>query len=136
MSIWIAVSLGEFIDKLTILEIKQQRIHDAAKRGNVERELASLRQSWLASKYADTAIDDLKNDLRAVNEQLWVIEDRIRKREAAADFGDEFIRLARAVYLHNDRRAAIKRAINERLGSALVEEKSYAQYQRGTEQQT
>jgi predicted nucleic acid-binding Zn-ribbon protein len=130
MSIKIAVSLGEFIDKLTILEIKQQRITDPKKRSNVERELHSLRQSWRASEYADRAVDDLQQELRAVNEQLWDIEDQIRKKEAEADFGDEFIELARAVYQHNDRRAAVKRAINERLGSTLVEEKSYAEYRR------
>ncbi|HMM45095.1 MAG TPA: DUF6165 family protein [Candidatus Macondimonas sp.] len=128
--IQIPVSYGELIDKITILEIKQARITDPGKRRNVSHELTLLQAAWEASAAAQgvVAIDDLRVALKAVNEALWDIEDDIRDKERAQAFDAGFIKLARAVYHQNDRRAALKREINLRLGSALVEEKSYADY--------
>lgn len=121
----VPVSWGELIDKITILQIKQARLHEAEARRNVDRELFLLRR--IASGVMEGgALAALVQQLRTVNETLWEIEDAIRQREAAGDFGRDFIRLARSVYRQNDRRAALKRQINLQLGSMLVEEKSYA----------
>jgi hypothetical protein len=124
----VPISPGEMIDKITILRIKSQRMSDPQKLHNVRTELAALIETWQASPYAgaDIAVDEAA--LQAVNERLWVIEDDIRDKERAQSFDAEFIRLARAVYFENDERAAIKRRINLRLGSLLVEEKSYTSY--------
>ena len=119
------VSPGEFLDKITILEIKLARIPDAGKRANVARELELLRADWARSAYAQADVAARVEALREVNEALWEIEDRIRLKEAARAFDEEFVELARAVYRTNDRRAAIKRAINVALASDLLEEKSY-----------
>jgi hypothetical protein len=124
----VSVSPGELLDKITILRIKSIRMSDAAKLANVRAELAALEETWGASSYATIDIEADVNALHAVNERLWVIEDDIRDKERAQAFDAEFIRLARAVYFENDERAAIKRRINVKLGSALVEEKSYAAY--------
>ncbi len=124
----VPVSFGELIDKITILEIKSARISDKAKLENVRTELGMLEQSWQKSPASATDIADLKAELRAVNERLWVIEDDIRIQEMQQRFDAEFVKLARAVYFENDERARIKRRINERLGSTLVEEKSYQDY--------
>jgi hypothetical protein len=125
----VSVSPGELLDKITILRIKSRRMSDAAKLANVRAELAALEETWGASSYANINIEADVNALLAVNERLWVIEDDIRDKEREQAFDAEFIRLARAVYFENDERAAIKRRINVKLGSALVEEKSYAAYQ-------
>lgn len=123
--ILVPTSPGELIDKLTILRLKSERITDAAKLANVAHEKAVLQA------IADNALpmtDDLKGlweELYTINADLWVIEDDIRECEDRKDFGEEFIRLARAVYQTNDRRAAVKKQINLLLGSAMVEEKSY-----------
>jgi hypothetical protein len=130
MALRVEVSVGELLDKITILEIKSERIADAAKLANVQRELASLRDAWEASPLGEADIAADLADLKAVNEALWDIEDAIRAKEAVGEFDDEFIGLARAVYQRNDERAAIKRRVNVRLGSDLVEEKSYADYRR------
>jgi uncharacterized protein DUF6165 len=124
----VPISHGELIDKITILEIKAERIGDAAKRANVGAELEQLEAVWQreAAGAADIAAE--RAALLAVNEALWDIEDRIREKERTHSFDAEFIELARSVYIRNDERAAIKRTINERLGSALVEEKSYQSY--------
>jgi len=122
------VSPGELLDKVTILRIKSQRMSDAGKLKNVRLELAALEQTWQASPYAKSDVSADIEALQRVNERLWVIEDDIRDKERAQDFGAEFIRLARAVYVENDERAAIKRRINLTLGSSIVEEKSYAKY--------
>ncbi|GAA0719997.1 DUF6165 family protein [Dokdonella soli] len=122
------VSFGELIDKITILEIKSERIGDPAKRANVRTELDLLNTTWGAHPASQTDITTERAQLRAVNEALWDIEDRIRVKEKAKAFDAEFIELARSVYIRNDERAAIKRAINEKLGSTLVEEKSYENY--------
>jgi hypothetical protein len=126
----VPISPGELIDKITILEIKSQRMTDAAKLHNVRTELALLTDTWRASPFSATDIRAEWDGLREVNGKLWDIEDRIRDRERDGDFGAEFIELARAVYVTNDERAAIKKKINTRLGSTLVEEKSYADYTR------
>lgn len=127
----VPVSPGELIDKITILEIKAARIHDAGKLKNVRTELDLLTATWQDSAFARGAsIAAEWEGLRRVNEALWDIEDRIRIKESEAAFDAEFIELARAVYITNDERARLKRVINDRLGSLLVEEKSYADYQR------
>ena len=124
----VPVSPGELLDKITILRIKVARIQDAGKLANVKLELGLLEQTW---KDCGAAAHDLGVDehaLHKVNEQLWDIEDRIRDKEAKQTFDRDFIELARAVYVANDERAAIKKRINLALGSRLVEEKSYRQY--------
>jgi hypothetical protein len=127
----VPVSYGELIDKISILEIKAQRITDGAKLANVQKELAALLVTWQAHPASrGQSIDDLWAGLRSVNGQLWDIEDRIRIKEGQGLFDAEFIELARAVYFINDDRARLKRDLNARLGSDLVEEKSYANYQR------
>lgn len=128
MNLNVPVSPGEFLDKLSILEIKSERMSDAAKLKNVRNELSLLRRVWSGSAYANKDIEEEYQKLRSVNEQLWDIEDRIRLKEADKDFGQDFIDLARSVYILNDRRAASKRRLNEALGSDLIEEKSYADY--------
>jgi hypothetical protein len=127
-TIAVPVSYGELIDKLTILEIKAARIADPGKLANVRTELELLDRTWRADPLARRDIADLRAALRVVNERLWVIEDEIRIKEKRQEFDAEFIRLARSVYFENDERARVKRAINERLGSTLVEEKSYQDY--------
>jgi len=126
----VPISPGELLDKITILRIKSQRMRDPAKLSNVRLELRALEETWAASVYAAIDIEADVNALLAVNERLWVIEDDIRDKERAQAFDAEFIRLARAVYVENDERAAIKRRINTALGSTIVEEKSYSDYQR------
>ena len=126
----VPISPGELIDKITILEIKSQRMTDATKLRNVRTELSMLTDTWRASPYAANDVSAEWAALRGVNEQLWDIEDRIRDKERDATFDAGFVELARAVYVTNDERAAIKKRINSRLGSTLVEEKSYADYKR------
>ena len=124
----VPLSPGELLDKITILRIKVARIQEAAKLANVKLELSLLEQIWKDSGAAahDVALDE--RALEYVNERLWDIEDRIRDKEARQTFDRDFIELARAVYICNDERAAIKKHINQQLGSRLVEEKSYKQY--------
>jgi len=126
--ILIPVSPGELLDKITILRIKAARITDPIKLGNVRTELALLEAAWRdAVPVSQTDATDALA-LRRVNERLWDIEDLLRDKESAGSFDGEFIKLAREVYLCNDERAAIKRRINLRLGSRIVEEKSYRPY--------
>ncbi len=122
------VSYGELIDKITILEIKSRRIADEAKLANVRNELELLNATWQNDGASQTDIGSERAQLLAVNELLWDIEDKIRLKERAQEFDREFIELARAVYFRNDERAAFKRQINLKLGSQLVEEKSYQDY--------
>jgi hypothetical protein len=124
----IPVSPGELLDKITILRIKSRRIHDPAKVANVRLELDLLERTWDTLGTATQQVAAEEQALQAVNEQLWDIEDRIRDQEAAGSFDQEFIALARAVYHHNDERAAIKKRVNVALGSRIVEEKSYQPY--------
>jgi|SRR5665213_3642241 len=126
----VPISPGELLDKVTILRIKSQRMTDPRKLSNVRLELSALEATWNLSAYAAIDVETEISALQSVNERLWVIEDDIRDQERAQTFGAEFVRLARAVYIENDERAAIKRRINETLGSSIVEEKSYREYQR------
>lgn len=123
----IEVPPGELIDKITILRIKAARIADPAKLANVRTELAVLTGARAALPQ-DPDLARLEDGLQTVNQALWDIEDAIRDCERAGDFGPRFIELARAVYHTNDRRAALKRDINLRLGARLIEEKSYKPY--------
>jgi hypothetical protein len=129
--ILVPVSFGELLDKIAILQIKSERMSDAAKLANVRNELSALEQTWMAHPAAGKDIVELRAALKAVNERLWVIEDDIRLKEKAQEFDAEFIRLARSVYFENDERARIKKDINLALGSAYVEEKSYQDYRAG-----
>jgi len=124
----VEISPGELIDKITILEIKLERIKDAAKLGNVRTEWETLTAARDGALGNSAELDRLTAELKEVNVRLWEIEDRIRDCERAKDFGETFVELARGVYRNNDRRAHIKRAINALLGSRLIEEKSYAAY--------
>ncbi len=124
----VPVSYGELLDKISILEIKLERMRDPAKLANVERELRALERRWTGHPAAAQDITDLRRELKAVNERLWVIEDDIRLKEKSREFDAAFIELARSVYFQNDDRARIKRDINLALGSAYVEEKSYEDY--------
>jgi len=124
----VPISPGELLDKITILRIKSKRMNDPRKLGNVRVELDALESTWAGCAYAAVDIAADVEALLAVNERLWVIEDHIRDKERAKAFDAEFIRLARAVYVENDERAAIKRRINDKLGSTIVEEKSYNAY--------
>ncbi|MDQ1079563.1 DUF6165 family protein [Pseudoroseomonas cervicalis] len=127
--ILVPTSVGELIDKITILELKMRHIKDAAKLANVRVELQALQDTFapiLAKAPAEAPA--LVDRLREINGKLWVIEDDIRECERKKDFGETFISLARAVYFTNDDRAAVKRELNVMLGSRFVEEKSYAAY--------
>lgn len=124
----VQTSPGEFLDKLTILEIKSERMTDPSKLANVTRELTILRETWGASPLSARDVSALVAALKQVNEALWEIEDRIRVKESARAFDAEFVELARSVYVTNDRRAAIKRELNVELGSEILEEKSYEKY--------
>jgi hypothetical protein len=122
------VSCGELIDKVTILEIKAERIADPDKLANVRDELRLLTELWEADPASATDIGTERAELKRINEALWEIEDEIRVKEREQSFDARFIELARSVYRTNDKRAAVKRAINLKLGSRLVEEKSYEDY--------
>lgn len=128
ITLHVPVSIGEVIDKITILEIKEQRIADPAKQSNIRTELTMLREIVDREIGNAEKLAPLKARLRAINEELWQIEDDIRDKERSRSFDDGFIKLARSVYVTNDRRATVKREINELFGSTLVEEKSYAAY--------
>lgn len=122
------ISVGELLDKVTILEIKQEKIQDAEKLKNVNHELTLLQSICEQEDLLSDDIQQQKRALKAVNLRLWAIEDDIRIKEKKAEFDDEFIQLARSVYFENDDRAAIKKEINLMTGSALIEEKSYQDY--------
>jgi len=126
--ILVPISPGELLDKITILRIKSARMSDAAKLANVRHELQLLERTWRGSVPVSIDLAADERALEAVNASLWDIEDQIRDQEAAQRFGARFIELARAVYVTNDERAAIKKRINAALGSALIEEKSYRPY--------
>ena len=126
--IQVPVSPGEVLDKITILEIKSERIDDPVKVANVRRELELLRATWLKSVPQDETVKRLHAKLKSINEDLWVIEDDIRDKELAKEFDATFIDLARSVYVTNDQRAEAKKELNLYLGSEIVEEKSYKDY--------
>lgn len=127
MSIMTEISLGEFLDKLIILRIKAERISDANKLQNIARELKMLENAWSDSDRNQGNIETELRELKQVNGLLWDIEDKLRGKEAKQEFDEEFIELARSVYLNNDKRAHIKSTINIKLDSALLEEKSYGE---------
>jgi hypothetical protein len=134
-SVYVETSFGELVDKITILEIKSDRMTDPAKLVNVRRELETLIVSFDAVREAHATTEESRMrlaeivvQLKRVNEDLWQIEDDIRDCEREQDFGSTFVELARSVYHQNDKRAAFKRQINDLLGSRLVEEKSYQDY--------
>ncbi len=129
-SVPIEVAPAELLDKITILEIKSERITDATKLLNVCREMAVLAEAHDRTIPCSHDLDQLILELKAVNAAIWEVEDELRGCEKRQDFGHRFVELARSVYRNNDRRAAIKRMINERLGSAILEEKGYAAYER------
>ncbi len=124
----IPISPGELLDKITILEIKAELIQDNQKLQNVETELKLLSQIWIQHSSNKDAMHSLKQELKINNQNLWEIEDKIRLKESNKEFDQEFIELARSVYIQNDKRAATKRKINDLLGSKIIEEKSYSEY--------
>jgi hypothetical protein len=126
--ILVPISPGDLIDKITILEIKSERMSDATKLANVRLEFKLLMDTWSASSYSQTDIRAEWAELKRINGELWIIEDEIRDEERAQRFGEQFIKLARAVYFINDDRASVKRRINDKLGSRIIEEKSYTDY--------
>lgn len=128
MLIMTPVSWGELVDKITILQIKSERITDQAKLVNIHKELEELTRTAREAATFPPEVVELQDQLKVINEKLWVIEDDIRDCERNKDFGAKFIELARAVYFTNDERFRVKREINDALGSALTEEKSYAAY--------
>ncbi|HRX89046.1 MAG TPA: DUF6165 family protein [Steroidobacteraceae bacterium] len=126
--ILVPISPGELLDKITILRIKSARFTDAAKRANVQHELELLEHTWRQSGAAADSVRAEEAELERINTMLWEIEDDIRAQERAKSFDARFIELARAVYVTNDERAAVKKRINLKLGSTIVEEKSYQPY--------
>ena len=128
MSIKIELSIGELLDKISILQIKAERIDDPSKVKNINKELDVLMSLWSDSPYSGTNLSSEINELKNINEALWDIEDKIRDKERNQVFDKDFIELARSVYFTNDKRAEIKRIINGKTGSELIEEKSYSDY--------
>lgn len=128
MSVNIEISIGEFFDKITILEIKKERIHDEAKLENINKELDALNELLEQLPFSRADIQQEFDELKAINEKLWVIEDDIRDKESGKEFDQAFIDLARSVYFTNDKRSDVKREINLKLGSNFIEEKSYEEY--------
>ena len=128
MQLQVPVSVGEVLDKITILQIKLSHISDVNKRVNIQNELDALLPLMTGDGFTTDEMQGLMAELKSVNEALWDIEDDIREKEAAKSFDAEFIKLARAVYVTNDKRAEIKKQINLATGSALIEEKSYESY--------
>lgn len=128
MNVNTEISIGEFFDKLTILEIKEERIQQADKLANIKKELEALNALLDTLPFSRADVQNEVAELKSINEKLWVIEDDIREKEAAKAFDQDFIELARSVYFTNDRRSDVKRAINLKLGSDFIEEKSYEEY--------
>lgn len=122
------ISAGELIDKITILRIKLEKLGDAARLDNVRHELDQLMQVRIQSKLDIDGLALLENQLLEINRELWQVEDELREREHARDFGAGFVDLARLVYKLNDQRSALKKKINQMTGSSIVEEKSYVSY--------
>jgi len=126
--ILIPISPGELLDKITILEIKSERIESVEKKSNVNTELGMLNRVWTDATSEDASLKSMRKELKSINESLWVIEDDIREEERNRQFGERFIELARSVYVTNDQRADVKKRINLHLNSDIVEEKSYKDY--------
>ena len=128
MQINVPISIGELVDKITILEIKSKKIHNNKKLTNINNELDSLNSVLINTQINLASLDDYKLELSKVNEELWNIEDNIRLFEKEKNFSDEFIKLARSVYITNDKRFEIKNNINNIFNSDYFEEKSYEEY--------
>ena len=128
-NIKVPVSPGEVLDKITILEIKSERMSDPDKVHNVKAELALLQETWNENIRDTREIQSLHAQLKEINEALWEIEDDIRDKERAKEFDERFIELARAVYVTNDKRSRVKKELNLHLGSEIIEEKSYQDYE-------
>lgn len=128
MNVNVEISIGEFFDKITILEIKKERINNTDKLVNINKELDGLNDLLGQLSFSRKDVAEEVSDLKKINETLWVIEDDIREKESEKAFDERFIELARAVYVTNDKRSEIKRDINLKLGSDFVEEKSYEEY--------
>ena len=124
----IPVSPGDLLDKITILEIKFERIKSAEQKSNVNDELNLLSKAWADLMPENDELSAMRVQLKGINELLWTIEDDIREEERNKRFGDRFIELARSVYITNDQRASVKKRINLHLKSEIVEEKSYQAY--------
>ena len=129
MNVKLEISIGEFFDKITILEIKKEQISDTEKLVNINKELDALNALLDDLPFSRSDVENEVAELKKINEELWVIEDDIRDKEAQKAFDQGFIDLARSVYFTNDRRSDVKRDINMKLGSDFVEEKSYEEYQ-------
>jgi hypothetical protein len=127
-NILVPVSPGEVLDKITILEIKSERMTDPEKVANVRVELELLRETWAQAVQEDEVVRRLHDALKEINEKLWEIEDDIRDKERVKEFDERFVELARAVYFTNDRRSQVKKELNLHLGSQIIEEKSYQDY--------
>lgn len=128
MNVNVEISIGEFFDKITILEIKKERINNADKLVNINKELDGLNGLLSKLSFSREDVAQEVSELSKINEALWEIEDDIREKESKKVFDEEFIELARSVYITNDKRSDIKRDINIKLGSDFVEEKSYEEY--------
>jgi hypothetical protein len=128
LTVEVAVSYGELFDKISILEIKRAKVVEPEQRTNIENELDVLNRARATAIGAGVEIDDLTAGLKDVNERLWNVEDELRDCERRSEFGAQFVELARSVYKLNDRRAQLKRELNLRLGSELIEEKLYHDY--------
>ena len=124
----IPISWGELFDKITILQIKSEKILSPASLQNIDRELKQLSLVFDKAFTENSLALELTKELRGITSKLWDVEDRIREKEKNKTFDNEFIQLARNVYIKNDQRSAIKRKINEAFGSELIEEKSYSKY--------
>lgn len=128
VSVMAEIQIGELLDKITILQIKNERITDEAKRTNIQTELTSLLDTCQMTLEQSSELETLVKKLKMINEKMWQLEDAIRNKEYAQLFDEEFITLARDIYRTNDERCRIKREINKLTGSRLIEEKSYAPY--------
>ena len=125
---YVPISWGELFDKITILQIKFENLTSEDALKNVDREFKQLRAIFNENFSADMEANRLEAELKQINQQLWDIEDKIRDKERNGSFDNEFIQLARSVYITNDERSRIKRRINDVFGSELFEEKSYSEY--------
>ncbi|MBT2766107.1 hypothetical protein J7J08_00460 [Stenotrophomonas sp. ISL-67] len=123
--IQVPVSFGELLDKISILQIKSERVSDPGKLVNIRAELSALEKTWMVHPAGGKDIAKLRTELKDVNEKLWDIEDNVRLKDRAGEFDEAFVALARSVYQNNDERARIKKDINKALGSLYIEEKSY-----------
>ena len=124
----IPISWGELFDKITILQIKSEKILSPNSLKNIDRELKQLKLTFDTTFAENSKALKLAEELRRINSKLWDVEDRIREKEKKKVFDNEFIQLARSVYINNDQRSVIKRKINKAFGSELIEEKSYSKY--------